>query len=136
MKAAGTIGTSELSAWLVAPAVTWVQTRSPQFARKLSQRSDSRPVALGVGGGYLRTFEFPHRLSWAKRLIARYTATATPTNSRFLAAAAPLNDFVPQTDSPCPPIGTGQQKAEKGANAAVPGGSVRPNGKLNHQRPQ
>jgi hypothetical protein len=77
-----TIGTRELSAWQVASGVVWVQTRSPQFARKLSQRSDSRLVAQGVVGGYLRTFEFPHGLAWAGHLIARYTKNATATNAR------------------------------------------------------
>jgi hypothetical protein len=76
------IGNRELCAWLVAPGVCWVQTRSPQFARKLSQRSDSRLIVRGVAGGYLRTFEFHHGLAWARRLIARYTATETPTNAR------------------------------------------------------
>jgi len=77
-----TIGNRELSAWQVAPGVTWVQTRSPQFARKLSQRGDSRQVACGVAGGYLRTFEFHQGLAWARRLIARYTQNETPTNAR------------------------------------------------------
>lgn len=74
------IGTRELSAWQPVPGITWVQTGSPQFARKLSQRGDSRQVACGVAGGYLRTFEFRHGLAWARRLIARYTAAETPTN--------------------------------------------------------
>jgi hypothetical protein len=42
------VGTAELSAWQPVPGVTWVQTRSPQFARKLSQRQDSRLVVRGV----------------------------------------------------------------------------------------
>lgn len=80
---AETIGCRELSAWQVAPGITWIQTRSPQFARKLSQRSDSRLIALGVAGGYLRTFSFHHGLAWARRLIARYQAKSeTPTNAR------------------------------------------------------
>ena len=80
---AETIGCRELSAWQVAPGVTWVQTRSPQFARKLSQRGDSRLVVQGVAGGYLRTFEFQHGLAWARRLIARYqTKNETATNAR------------------------------------------------------
>ena len=83
------IGYRELSAWQVAPGLTWVQTRSPQFARKLSQRSDSHQVACGVAGGYLRTFEFHHGLAWARRLIARYTAAETPTNARKIAPACP-----------------------------------------------
>jgi hypothetical protein len=67
-----TIGDYWLSAWRVSPNVSWVQTRSPQFARKLTQRSDSRLVMRGVAGGYLRTFEFRHGLAWARRLITRY----------------------------------------------------------------
>ena len=86
---AETIGRHELSAWQVASGIMWVQTRSPQFARKLSQRSDSRLVASGVAGGYLRTFEFHHGLAWARRLIARYTTAETPTNARKIAPICP-----------------------------------------------
>lgn len=83
-----TIGNRELSAWQVASGAVWVQTNSPQFARKLSQRSDSRLVVRGVSGGYLRTFEFQHGLAWAGRLIARYqTKCETPTNARKIAPA-------------------------------------------------
>jgi hypothetical protein len=83
------IGTRELCAWQPVPGVCWVQTRSPQFARKLSQRSDSRLVVQGVAGGYLRTFEFQHGLAWARRLIARYTRNETPTNARIIAPVCP-----------------------------------------------
>ena len=83
------IGCHELSAWLVAPGVTLVQSRSPQFARKLSQRSDSRLVARGVAGGYLRIFEFQHGLAWAGRLIARYTKNKTATNAQKSAPICP-----------------------------------------------
>ena len=87
---AETIGNRELAAWQVASGETWVQTRSPQFARKLSQRSDSRLVVRGVQGGYLRTFEFQHGLAWARRLIARYqTKSGTQTNARLIAPACP-----------------------------------------------
>jgi len=84
-----TIGDRDLSAWLVARGVTWIQTRSPQFARKLTQRSDSRLVAQGVAGGYLRTFEFQRGLAWARRLIARYTKKETATNARIIAPVCP-----------------------------------------------
>jgi hypothetical protein len=83
------IGNRELSAWQTAPGMTWVQTRLPQFARKLSQRGDSRQVVCGVAGGYLRTFEFHHGMAWARRLIARYAAIETPTNARKIAPACP-----------------------------------------------
>lgn len=79
-----TIGNRGLSAWQVAPGVVWMQTRSPQYARKLSQRSDSRLVVRGVTGGYLRTFELAHGLAWAERLIRRYTRNETATNARII----------------------------------------------------
>jgi len=83
------IGDRWLSAWLAAPGVTWIQTRSPFYARKLAQRSDSRLVARGVAGGYLRTFEFQRGLAWAVRLIGRYSKNGTPTNKLFPAPAWP-----------------------------------------------
>jgi len=85
------IGSRKLCVWQPAPGVTWIQTRSAQFARKLSQRGDSRLIVRGVVGGYLRTFEFHHSLAWACRLIARYTAAETPTNERKNSPACPTN---------------------------------------------
>lgn len=85
-----TIGDCWLSAWLVAPSVVWVQTRSPHFSGKLSQRSDSRLVVRGVAGGYMRTFEFQHGLAWARRLIARYQSAEKVTNARNSALASPV----------------------------------------------
>ena len=85
-----TIGDRWLSAWQVASGTKWLQTRSPQFARKLSQRSDSRLVVRGVAGGFLRTFEFPHGLAWAGRLIARYTKNGMATNARNAASVCSL----------------------------------------------
>jgi hypothetical protein len=76
------IGTNEIAAWQPVAGITWVQTRSPQFARKLSRRHDSRLVGCGVAGGYIRTFEFRHPLAWAERLIARYTQSDAVTNAR------------------------------------------------------
>lgn len=71
------IGDRWLSAWQPVPTVVWVQTRNPKLALKLSKRSDSRLVARGVSGGYLRTFEFTNKsIAWAKRLLTRYTTAA------------------------------------------------------------
>ena len=75
---AQTTGTNDLSAWRVAPGVVWVQTRVPGMAKKLQKRSDSRLVARGVAGGYLRTFEFNHTIGWAERLIRRYLKPEAP----------------------------------------------------------
>jgi hypothetical protein len=93
MKLNTVIGTDELCAWQPVAGVTWLQTRSPQFARKLSQRQDSRLVMRGVAGGYLRTFEFRHSLTWAQRLLARYTRHAEATNARFTAPASLASVF-------------------------------------------
>lgn len=84
-----TVGDALICAWLVAPQVCWIQTRSVEYARKLSQRRDSRLVARGVAGGYLRTYEVKRGLAWAQRLITRYTQNETPTNARKTAPACP-----------------------------------------------
>jgi hypothetical protein len=83
-------GGSDLCAWKVAKGVTWIQTRSPMFARKLSQRSDGQLMAVGVSGGYLRTFQFRKTIKWAKKLIARYTQADEATNERFQKPPAPV----------------------------------------------
>ena len=64
-----------ISAWPVAPGVWWIQTREPQLARKLGRRSDTRLVAVGVAGGFLRIFELRRPASFVRRLIARYMVT-------------------------------------------------------------
>lgn len=77
-----TIGGDALCAWQFSSAIVWVQTRSPNFARKLARRQDSRLVMRGVSGGYLRTFEFRHSLTWAQRLIRRYSRSLEVTNEQ------------------------------------------------------
>ncbi|MFZ0827069.1 MAG: hypothetical protein WAO02_06575 [Verrucomicrobiia bacterium] len=69
------IGTRELCAWQPVPGVTWVQARLPEHANRLAKRLDGRLVVRSMAGGYLKTFEFRHPLSWARRLISRYTRT-------------------------------------------------------------
>ena len=68
-----------LSSWPVAPGVSWIQTTEARFARKLAKRSDTRPVAVGVAGGFLRIFEMRRSPAFMRRLIARYEAA----NERF-----------------------------------------------------
>ena len=84
-----TVGQNQLCAWTVGPGVTWIQTRLPQVARKLAQRTDGRVVAYGVAGGYLKIFEFQQGLAWARQLIARYQRDEMATNERFLSLAGP-----------------------------------------------
>lgn len=73
-------GTDGLCAWQVAKGVVWVQVRNLVHGRRLSQRKDGRLVAKGVGGGYLRTYEFDHSLKWAENLIARYRSSEASTH--------------------------------------------------------
>jgi hypothetical protein len=80
-----TIGISEISAWQPSRGTIWIQTRLPQFARKLSQRRDCRLVVRGVSGGYLRTYEFHRDIAWAGRLIRRYTLGVIATNAAVIA---------------------------------------------------
>lgn len=74
-----TIGDRDLCAWLVAPGKCWIQTRNPRHARRLAQRKDTRLAAIGVAGGYLRTFAVDKGLSWASRLIERYQSSEMAT---------------------------------------------------------
>ena len=76
-----TIGDRDLCAWQPVQGVVWVQTRNPKHARRMEQRSDSKLVAWGVAGGYLKTFEFARSITWAINLMARYTAAQKATNA-------------------------------------------------------
>jgi hypothetical protein len=120
-----TIGTPMLCAWPVAPGFVWVETRSPVFARKLSRRSDARLVVQGVTGGFLRTFEFPHGLSWTRRLIARHQS-----------ASRVANEPIPPLDAP-----PASRKAPGGVLArgetvapALRGSTVASSGRINPAR--
>lgn len=68
------IGNQQLCAWRVTQGRVWMQTREPDHAHELARRADSRLVARGVAGGYLRIYEFQHSISWARTLVQRYTA--------------------------------------------------------------
>jgi hypothetical protein len=63
-----------LSAWSVGDGFWWIQTREPRLARKLAKRSDTRLVAVGVAGGFLRIFEMKRPPAFIRHLIARYEA--------------------------------------------------------------
>lgn len=68
------MGDEALCAWQPVPGFTWIQTRCPAHARRLSQRKDGRLVAWSIVGGYLRTFEFHRSRAWAQALLKRYQA--------------------------------------------------------------
>ena len=73
-------GTPELCTWHVGPGTCRFQTRRPDFARKLSQRSGTRLVAWSVTGGYLRVFEETIEPWRARDLVRRFLAA---TNGAF-----------------------------------------------------
>jgi hypothetical protein len=83
------VGDHVVSAWQVVRGIVWVQTREPKHARRMAQRKDGRLVVRGVAGGYLMTYEFRERLTWAVRLINRYTTAETPTNDASGRARCP-----------------------------------------------
>jgi hypothetical protein len=83
------IGDRDLCAWQPVRGIVWVQTRNPKHARRLARRQDSRGVAIGVAGGCLKTFEFAHPMSWAVRLLARYTAGKKATGRALECAICP-----------------------------------------------
>jgi hypothetical protein len=70
---------ASVSKWPVESGVWWIQTREPRLARKLSRRTDTRLVAAGVSGGFLRIFEIRRSPSFVRRLTARYMVA----NERF-----------------------------------------------------
>jgi hypothetical protein len=85
-----TLGNLTLSAWLVAPGVTRIQTNTPQFQRKLGSRNDARLFGWSVADGYLRIFDFEHNLAWARRLIDHYQKSGEEcANEPFLTPECP-----------------------------------------------
>jgi hypothetical protein len=91
----GTFGNEELCTWRVGPGLCRFQTRRPDFARKLSQRSGAHLAAWSVRGGYLRVFQEEISPRSARMLVKRYLRKdrsleedadqiVTATNARFL----------------------------------------------------
>ena len=82
-----TFGTPELCTWPIGPGSCRFQTRSPEFARKLSQRNGARLVAWSVEGDYLRVFQERIEPWRARQLVTRFL---TPTNGAFFDLKRPL----------------------------------------------
>jgi hypothetical protein len=83
-----TFGTPELCTWAVGSRTCRFQTRRPDFARKLSQRSGARLVAWSVAGGYLRVFQERIEPWRARDLVKRFLkATNEAFSSRISSPA-------------------------------------------------
>jgi hypothetical protein len=80
-----TFGPLDLCTWRYAFGICRFQTTSPQFARKLSQRSGARLVAWSVNKGYLRIFEEEIEAWRARLLVTRYLKAANGAFSEGLA---------------------------------------------------
>ena len=91
------IGPPELCAWQPVRGIVWVQCRTPEHANRLAKRSDSRLVVRGMAGGYLKTYEFHRPLSWAARLIRRYTRQRHAANARLNPPIPPAGAFSSET---------------------------------------
>lgn len=83
------VGDLDLCAWQPMRGVVWLQTRNPNYARRLAKRSDVQLVVYGVAGGYLKTFEFRQSLAWAVRLMNRYTAAEVTANAALRRGICP-----------------------------------------------
>jgi hypothetical protein len=82
-------GTEKLCTWTVGPGTCRFQTRSPEFARKLGQRSGARLVGESVNGGYLRIYQEKIEPWRARQLVTRYLAIGTPPNGAISPEISP-----------------------------------------------
>ena len=84
-----TFGTEDLCIWYNRGGGCMIQTRRPEFARKLFQRSDTRLAGEQVHGDYLRIFSISMQPWQVRRLVSRYLQKADqtqfvgPTNEGF-----------------------------------------------------
>jgi hypothetical protein len=76
-----TYGPPELCAWKVAPGIFWLQTKDPQYARKLDKREDTRRIAITGVNHYRRTYEMPGSWRKVKGIVDRYIMSAGDTFS-------------------------------------------------------
>lgn len=61
-----TVGNRTISAWRVAPDAVWVQLRCPVLAERVSKLKGARRIDKGSMGGFLRIYELPRSLTWAR----------------------------------------------------------------------
>ena len=69
-------GEGELCGWKTQPRVFIIQTRRPEFARKLRKRQDCSELATVGVNFYLRKFAVSGNWRKIRRLITRYLRSA------------------------------------------------------------
>lgn len=79
---------SNVTAWRVGPCCSRIEVRTAAHAKRLRERGDTRLVAVGVAGGYLRVFEIRRPPWFVRKLVARYrvkeeTRNEAAANARF-----------------------------------------------------
>ena len=79
-------GEGELCGWKTQPRVFIIQTRRPEFARKLRKRQDCSELATVGVNFYLRQFAVSGDWRKIRRLIKRYLASAPDQFSAALKA--------------------------------------------------
>lgn len=79
-----TYGTEDLCTWCDPGerGVSFIQTRCPRFARKLSQRSKAGLIRWSVYGGYLRIFAERIEPWRARKLVERYLKATNGASER------------------------------------------------------
>src|SRR5262249_35011130 len=76
-----TYGPPELCAWQVEPGVFWIETKEPQFSRKLEKRKDMRCVEVNGVNHFRRTFETRGRGRKIRGIINRFLVSADEQSS-------------------------------------------------------
>lgn len=108
-----TFGPPELCTWSCGPGVCRFQTTEPQFARKLSKRSDASLVGQSVTNRYLRIFREQIEPWRARCLVTRYLKAANEA-------------FSEHPDSPAAPKRAGKvTMAEKQRRALLESGNTK-----------
>ena len=84
----GTFGNEDLCTWRFGHGECRFQTRRPDFARKLSQRSGARLVGWSVSGGFLRIYQETIEPWRTRNVVKRYLKAANGAFSHLQASLA------------------------------------------------
>lgn len=64
-----TVGTKDLCAWATSESTCRIQTRIPQYAKRIPKLVEAERVGYGVKGGYLAIFAVRRTLPWVEREV-------------------------------------------------------------------
>jgi hypothetical protein len=116
-KALESVGNDTLCTWRMGSGV-WIQTRSPEYAQRLSRVEGGRLVARSIDGPYLRTFEFSRSWRWASRYVKRVTGFKADATTQQTRSSGTLSGHrVPNGKSKSPAKVTTTQAEENAPQA-------------------